>query len=29
MEKNLQIAAGVGASKVSRKGDVAKGYLRD
>ena len=29
MEKNLQIAAGVGASKVSRKGDVAKGCLRD
>ena len=29
MEKNLQIAAGVGAAKVSRKGDVAKGCLRD
>ena len=29
MEKTLQIAAGVGASKVNRRGDVAKGCLRD
>jgi fructose-1-phosphate kinase PfkB-like protein len=29
MEKTLQIAAGVGALKVSRSGDVAKGCLRD
>jgi fructose-1-phosphate kinase PfkB-like protein len=29
MEKTLQIAAGVGARKVSRRGDVAKGCLRD
>jgi fructose-1-phosphate kinase PfkB-like protein len=29
MEKALQIAAGVGAWKVSRRGDVAKGCLRD
>jgi len=29
MEKTLQIAAGVGALKVSRWGDVAKGCLRD
>ena len=29
MEKTLQVAAGVGALKVSRSGDVAKGCLRD
>ena len=29
MEKTLRIAAGVGAWKVSRRGDVAKGCLRD
>ena len=29
MEKTLQIAAGVGALKVSRRGDVARGCLRD
>ena len=29
MEKTLQIAAGVGALKVSHSGDVAKGCLRD
>jgi fructose-1-phosphate kinase PfkB-like protein len=29
MEKTLRIAAGVGAWKVSRSGDVAKGCLRD
>jgi sugar/nucleoside kinase (ribokinase family) len=29
MEKTLQIAAGVGALKVSRSGDVAQGCLRD
>ena len=29
MEKTFQIAAGVGALKVSRSGDVAKGCLRD
>jgi fructose-1-phosphate kinase PfkB-like protein len=29
MEKTFQIAAGVGAWKVSRRGDVAKGCLRD
>jgi fructose-1-phosphate kinase PfkB-like protein len=29
MEKTLEIAAGVGAGKVSHRGDVAKGCLRD
>jgi len=29
MEKTLQIAAGIGALKVSRSGDVAKGCLWD
>jgi fructose-1-phosphate kinase PfkB-like protein len=29
MEKTLRIALGVGASKVSHRGDVAKGCLRD
>ena len=29
MEKTLRIAAGVGAAKASRKGDVAKGCLWD
>jgi tagatose 6-phosphate kinase len=29
MEKTLRIALGVGARKVSRRGDVAKGCLRD
>ena len=29
MEKTLQIAAGVGAWRVSHRGDVAKGCMRD